>query len=160
MIATGVILAPVALLHGVPLLYCLSGLAGLVVGKYVDPDMRDQESVRNESEHEFDRMFGKSAGRIWSVYWQVPSRAINHRSRFSHLPILGTFVAASWLLIPISLAIWLVTQPSASYLDWSGSFVWNPTIGFWFAGWVVQDAIHLFLDSLHGLPLTIAKRVL
>lgn len=146
MIVAGVIATPWALARGVDLSVALAFVGGLVLGKFADPDMRDQEQVRNESEHEFERYFGRVAGRLWSGYWQVPAKAINHRSKLSHLPPLGTFVAAAWLLLPQLAVAYLVIQPQSSFVEWAGRLAVDERFLSGFAGWILQDVIHRLLD--------------
>ena len=147
MIAVGVVMAPAAFLSGLSLLACASFIAGLIVGKFADPDVRDQEQVKNEGEHEFERYFGKQSGRLWSAYWQVPAKAINHRSKLSHLPPVGTFVATAWLVVPQLLIAWLWLHPAESFWSWSGSVVSSGWFVAFFVGWTVQDLTHRILDT-------------
>lgn len=145
-IVAGVLVTPWAIAQGVSFTLCMGFLGGLILGKFADPDLRDQEQVRNESEHEVERYFGRFVGRAWSAYWQIPAKAINHRSKLSHLPPVGTFVAAAWLLVPLLAAVYVVTQPQPSFLDWAGRLVVDERFISLFVGWVLQDVIHRLLD--------------
>ena len=152
-IAAGVLATPWAMAQGVSFGLYLGFVGGLVLGKFADPDLRDQEQVRNESEHEFTRLFGKMPGRAWSAFWYIPAKAINHRSKLSHLPPLGMFVAAAWLGIPLALLAYAVVQPDIGFVDWAGRLAVNEYCIAAFAGWFFQDVIHRLMDFKFLYPL-------
>ena len=113
--------------------------SGFVLGIYANPDVRDQEHVRNHGEHLVDKHFGKFAGLLWTVLWYRFAKLIPHRSPFSHLPLFATGLAWLWLFgAPLAL-VWLYLP---TWFD----------VAFWLAlwtlpGWVVQDVVHLVQDG-------------
>lgn len=127
-----------AILIFVPLVIS-SFVAGLIVGHYATPDVRDQSHVRNHPEHLVDKHFGKVAGRLWTALWWLPAYIIPHRSPFSHLPLFATTIAAAWLYgVPLALLWWYQPQ-------WFG--VTLALLPWHVAGWTVQDVIHLAQDG-------------
>lgn len=152
-IAAGLCATPWVTTQGVAISLQLFFLGGLILGKFADPDLRDQEQIRNESEREVERYFGWAFARAWSGYWQLPAKAIRHRSRLSHLPIFGTFIAAAWLVVPQLLAIYLLLQPAIPFLPWAGEIVASANFLAFFVGWVVQDVIHRLLDVKFLYPI-------
>ena len=114
-------------------------VAGLIVGHYATPDVRDQHQVRAHTEHLIDRQFGRMVGRLWTMIWWLPARLIPHRHWASHLPGPATLIAAAWLWwLPMTL-LWVYSP------QWF-TVVW--ILKWWhIAGWVVQDVIHLAQDD-------------
>ncbi len=121
---------------------------GVMLGLMFDPDMRDQHDIKTRGENRFYRvpLIGWLLGRLVQWYWWLPSSIIPHRSPFSHLPGLGTAIAAAWLFLPgLTLYWWLagVPQPWLAWIDG----LWQPWMNYAFAGWCYMDLIHLMLDG-------------
>jgi hypothetical protein len=114
-------------------------VAGLCVGHYATPDVRDQHRQINEGERLVKEHFGKRAFRLWVAIWWPMAWLIPHRSPWSHLPIVATCLAAVWLY-------WL---PLA--LLWYYAPIWFDVacllMPYHVAGWAVQDAVHLRQDG-------------
>ena len=132
-IATVIIVATFAPPH------IVAFIAGLIVGHYATPDVRDQHQSVNEGERMARRDFGKMAGRLWTLIWWLPAKAIPHRSWLSHLPGPATLLAAAWLYGVPLLALWMYQQQWFALL-WSLKW-WHV------AGWALQDAVHLAQDG-------------
>lgn len=114
--------------------------AGLVIGRFANPDVRDQASIRNEAEHAVGRLAGHGVGWVWTAYWWPLAAMIPHRHWLSHFPVVATAVAWLWLFVPMLLLLSAVYPPADAVLI--------PLVasGYLFAGWVAQDFVHLVLD--------------
>lgn len=113
--------------------------AGLVIGKYANPDVRDQEDVRNHAEHLISRHFGCLFGWLWTFYWWPLAWLIPHRHWASHLPGVATIIAWLYLFGPL---LALVALMLPDYL-----FVAAVVACWTLPGWFLQDCVHLALDG-------------
>lgn len=113
-----------------------ASVAGLAVGHYASPDVRDQQGLRNHGEKMVEDDFGKLAGKLWTMWWEPMAKRIEHRNWKSHMPGVATLIAAAWLYwLPLAFLWWYgVAVP----IEW---LVWH------LAGWAVQDAVHLWQDG-------------
>ena len=124
-------------------------VAGGVLGMLVDPDIRDQHNITTHTERRWRKIpvVGWIVAYLWQCYWYPMSRFIPHRSFLSHMPGLGTAIAAVWLIVPWSLLLWLInTGGFSGYLTWLLG-LWQPVFWLTFAGWVFQDTIHFAMDG-------------
>lgn len=112
---------------------------GLVIGKYANPDVRDQSDVRNHAEHLLDRQLGCLFGWLWTMYWFPMAKAIPHRHWASHLAGPATLIAWVYMFCPL---VALVAIGAPDYL------VVALIVAVWaLPGWFVQDVVHLALDG-------------
>ena len=132
-VATAVIVATFAPPH------VAAFIAGLIVGHYATPDVRDQHQAINEGERMVWQHFGKAAGRLWTVIWWIPARVIPHRSWLSHLPGPATILAAAWLYAVPLAALWWYS-PTWFMAVWALKW-WH------IVGWMIQDTVHLAQDG-------------
>ena len=114
-------------------------VAGLVIGHYATPDVRDQHRQINEGERMVREHFGVMAFRIWVAIWWMPARLIPHRHWASHLPGVATLLAAAWIYwLPLAL-MWLYVPGVYDVLLF--------LLPYHIAGWSLQDAVHLWQDG-------------
>lgn len=113
--------------------------SGLVIGKYANPDVRDQEDVRNHAEHLIGRQLGCLFGWLWTAYWFPLAWLIPHRHWASHLPGVATIIAWVYMFGPW-LALIAALDPNRLWIV--------VVIACWtLPGWFVQDVVHLALDG-------------
>ena len=119
--------------------YITAFVAGLVVGHYGTPDVRDQHVQINEGERQVREHFGVIAFRLWVAIWWLPAYMIPHRSWLSHLPIVATCLAAAWLYwLPLAM-LW--------YYEPMWFDVAMVLMPYHVAGWALQDGVHLAQDG-------------
>lgn len=123
-------------------------LAGLGLGIIANPDVRDQEAVRNTGEHVVDAIFGKLIGKLWTAYWWPLAKLVPHRSRWSHWVPIGTIVALLYLLVPTLTLYWAYTANPAPLSDYLSSVLRSDAVWWLLVAWVIQDAVHLVQDWL------------
>lgn len=123
-------------LHPLPAAILVSGL---VIGKYANPDVRDQEDVRNHAEHLIDKHFGCLVGWLWTLLWYPFATRIKHRNWRSHLPGIATFFAWLWLFL-VPLVACAIFVPSWFDIALVVALLTLP-------GWAVQDLVHLAQDG-------------
>lgn len=96
--------------------------AGVLAGVLLTPDLD-----LSENEH---------ARNLWYAYWWLYGKLLHHRSRLSHLPVVGTAFRLAYLLWPI----WAVQL----YFGWR---IWLPP---WqvLVGLVMADLLHALADVI------------
>lgn len=114
-------------------------MSGLVIGKYANPDVRDQSDVRNHAEHLIDKQLGCLFGWLWTLYWFPIAKLIPHRHWASHLAGPATLIAWVYMFWPLVL---LVALLAPSYL-----VVALIIVAWTLPGWIAQDVVHLALDG-------------
>lgn len=134
-----IILGSVAAFRALPLATATVVTVGLVIGKYANPDVRDQPKVRNHAEHLVDRHFGCLIGALWTAYWLPLASRIPHRHWASHFAGPATFIACIYMFLPWAL---LVAVFAPSYL-----VVTLLIIAWTLPGWILQDFAHLVWDG-------------
>lgn len=122
-------------------------VAGLVLGRYANPDVRDQEQVRNHGERLVAQDFGRLAGALWSAYWWPLAKLIPHRSPFSHLPVFATVIAFLWLFVPMLAFAWWITGVDMQLGTWLVMWLTSRYGLAILAAWSVQDVVHLIQDK-------------
>lgn len=80
--------------------YALLATCGCLLGILLSPDL-DQPTY-TYSEYLMLR-FNKLLGTLWVLFWAPYAKAVPHRSRLSHWPILGTLGRVLYLGIPLLL---------------------------------------------------------
>jgi len=73
---------------------------GCFIGLYVEPDL--DIATRTYSEKQLLKLW-KPLGVLWITIWTPYGQTITHRSIWSHMPILGTFLRVLYLMTPILL---------------------------------------------------------
>lgn len=113
--------------------------AGLVIGKYANPDRRDIQGKRLHADSIIHRELGCIAGSLWQMYWLPLAWLIPHRHWASHLPGVATIIAWVYLFGPL---LALVALALPDYLPLAVIVVcWT------LPGWFLQDCVHLALDG-------------
>lgn len=130
-----------------PAVVASSVTAGLLIGKYVPPDQRDQAHVRHYAQRRFTRSFGRLAGALWGLYWWPLARLIPHRNFLSHLPPIGTAVAFLYLFVPLLAALWWLLAPAVPLAAWLHNWLVNGLALGILGGWALQDLGHLAQDG-------------
>lgn len=127
----------------------LPGVAlGLGLGIIANPDVRDQEGVRNTGEHIVDRYAGKAVGRLWTAFWWPLAAMIPHRHETSHMPLLGTLIGLLWLFVPALFALWLYQGHQGSPVSFIAAWLVQPWVKHCYWAWVAQDVMHWIQDHL------------
>lgn len=110
-------------------------LAGLVLTPDLDVDRGciSYEIVRQSA--------GRPAGWLWKTYWRPYGKLIRHRSKLSHLPLVGTALRLAYLAVLPALVIWYASgaPPRPAFPDWA---LW--AVG----GLALADALHYLMDRL------------
>lgn len=114
-------------------------VGGLVIGKYANPDVRDQADVRNHAEHLLDRQLGCLFGWLWTLYWFPMAKVIPHRHWASHLAGPATIIAWIYMFLPW-LTLLAIVVPNYLVLALI-VMIWT------LPGWFAQDVVHLALDG-------------
>jgi len=123
-----------ALALGAPLEAGASLAAGVALGFVINPDLDlDGGSI---AMHNVRRTIGRPAAWLWRALWWPYSKLIEHRSKWSHRPLLGTSLRVAYLallLFPLTSRAWAWVNP------------W--LFGLAFAGLCLSDFVHWALDS-------------
>lgn len=119
---------------------------GLALGIIGGPDVRDQEHVRNAGEWVVTHTLGRTLGHLWTAYWWPLAKALPHRSRLSHAPLLSTLIALLYLTAPPLTAYWLLVDTGQGWWQFMASWaLQRETLGL-YMGWAAQDINHWLLD--------------
>lgn len=121
LIASPIVIAAAASL-GCDWQTCLAAGVGCASGVIVSPDLDLVNTVRVPV-----------IGWLWGAYWWPYRKIVAHRSRFSHMPVLGTLGRAAYLTPIIIIAI---------------SIMPVELIGAWITGLMAADLLHALLDAL------------
>ena len=121
----------------VPDVVALTG--GTLVGLLLTPDLDVNKGCI--SNHLVRRHAGLPLGILWSVYWTPYSRMIPHRSRLSHLPVLGTCLRLAYLCI-LPAIIMLLAGEGVIWPDFPAWSLWA------LIGLVLADTLHYLMDRL------------
>ncbi len=112
---------------------------GTLAGLLLTPDLDVNKGC--VSNHLVRRHAGLPLSILWSAYWKPYSQIIPHRSRLSHLPVLGTFIRLAYLCI----------LPAIIMLFAGGGIIW-PDLPAWsswaLGGLVLADVLHYVMDRL------------
>ena len=121
--------------------------AGVMVGFVLNPDL-DVESG-SIAYYNVRRLpiVGKALAVAWRIAWWPYAKVVPHRSRLSHLPILGTLIRVSYL--------GLLSWPAWPFIPWGAVLPWlAPAL----LGLAVSDAVHWVLDMKSLKVLTLWAR--
>ena len=124
---------------------CLGSIAGL----FIDPDL-DHEWV-TVSESRIIKLFGRTIGKLFRLYWSPYEIMLRHRSPLSH----GSFPPFGWLAMiliatPIRMGysvLWML--PFTYYYPNVREFILQLSILLWigmYVGWATQDFVHWLRD--------------
>lgn len=122
----------------------LSG--GTLAGLVLTPDLDvDRGCISNQVVR---RTAGRGWAQLWATYWRPYSLMMPHRSKLSHLPLVGTTVRLLYLAILPALIYWL-----AIAVGFTAGSRWVhpvfPAWGWWaFGGLVLADTLHFMLDQI------------
>ena len=121
--------------------------AGLLIGRFANPDVRDQEHIKNYAETQFKKKYGRMAGFLWWLFWWPLAKFIPHRNFLSHFPPIATPLAFLYLSIPLLSVAWWLLRPPVGIDTWLSAWLWNWSAVGILAGWAVQDFVHLAQDD-------------
>lgn len=133
--------------HQLPPVLAGAVTAGLIIGKYCNPDVRDQEHVQNYAEKKFRRTYGLVLGFLFWVFWWPLAKLIPHRNCLSHFPPIATPLAFLYLFVPLLAFWWRLSEPSVGLEQWLWDWLYNWIAVGVLAGWMVQDFGHLAQDG-------------
>lgn len=121
---------------------------GTVVGWVVTPDVRDIERKTYPSFFlSTIPLIGWFVEIAFLVFWFPLALILPHRSKLSHLPFLGTFIALiyaiaySWLW---SRGLWLSTYHLSDVFK---ELLASAYFSAFFLGWCVPDIVHWLMDG-------------
>lgn len=77
---------------------------------------------------------------LWRLIWWPYQMALEHRSEFSHAPVLGTLGRVAYIIVPTAI---VATVAGLRITDDS-----LPIMGQLFAGLCLSDALHAIMDAL------------
>ena len=129
---------------GQPLVQAAALTGGALVGLVLTPDLDvDKGCVSNEVVR---RSVGRKGEKFWSLYWRPYGVMIPHRSRLSHMPLVGTAIRLMYLAILPALIYWFATGAGFS----AGTRFTQPVFpawGWWaIGGLVLADTLHYIMD--------------
>ena len=120
---------------------------GLIIGRFANPDVRDQEHVQNYAETQVKKKYGRLAGLLWWAFWWPLAKLIPHRNCLSHFPPLATPLAFLYLFVPLLSVAWWLLRPPVGIDAWLAEWLWSWLAAGILAGWMVQDWVHLAQDD-------------
>lgn len=124
---------------GHPLPHVVALTAGTLVGLILTPDLDvDDGCISN---HIVRATTNRPIAWLWSAFWKPYGLLIPHRSRLSHMPLLGTALRLAYLSILPALFFWF-----------AGDVYARPPFPIW-APWAVgglalADTLHYLMDIL------------
>ena len=106
---------------------------GMLIGRYVEPDLDMPQTTRSERKLILNSLF---MGYVWRLYWFPYARIMPHRG-LSHVPILGTLTRVFWLSPLIGPVLWIfpVTPP----------WYWHMLL---FVALTISDSVHWWMDFM------------
>mgnify|MGYP000380342455 CR=1 FL=1 len=111
--------------------------AGALAGVILTPDLDvDRGSI---SQRAVRRSAGCVLGAMWAIFWRPYSLVFNHRSVWSHLPILSTAIRLAYIGLLPALVITVLVLPMPVLPAW---WYW-PVIGL-----AASDTLHWVMDGL------------
>ena len=124
---------------GHPLPFTLALTGGVLAGLAITPDLDLERGCISNAV--IRRLVGRTVERLWGLFWRPYGLLLRHRSRLSHLPVVGTTVRLVYLCALPALICWL----AGNALGWTliPSWIW------WsIAGLILADSPHFLMDSL------------
>lgn len=112
---------------------------GTLSGLAIEPDL--DIATLTHSERRMIRRYG-ALGRAWSAFWYFYGLSFQHRSKWTHTPILGTLIRLLYLLwLPLLLGLIFAPGVTAGFL-FSEYFI------AYFVGLVIADTGHWLADGM------------
>lgn len=141
-VASGVI-APYFLvnwMNGNPYWYIAGNLAGI----FLTPDHDVDGGNFTDT---LIRKVSPMGQRFWRVFWTPYAKALPHRGKLSHFPVLSTLVRLGYILVAVNILNLIIRFVLSFFgvIDNTFIFWWNSSF-FW--GLVHVDAIHWAADQL------------
>ena len=137
--ALGVI-APYAVVNlgGNPYWYIAGNLAGVLLTPDHDVDGGNFTDT-------IIRRVSPATQKVWRVFWTPYAKALPHRGKFSHFPVLSTLVRLGYILVAINLvnAVLRLILSIFGFTDTVLLFWWNWSFFF---GLVHVDTVHWMAD--------------
>ena len=126
----------------------VSGAAGCLMALFVNSDL-DQRSITNaETNWSKAGPLGWLVSYLWVWLWTPYAYLIpNHRSMWSHLPVLSTFLRIAYAAPILLVFSWLGALVFKVNLFDYPKIVW-PAMAFSFLGLCIADTGHAVLDVL------------
>lgn len=123
---------------------------GSVVGWFVTPDVRDiQRKTFPSFKLSTIPLVGGVVELLFLIFWFPLALALPHRSKLSHFPFLGTFVAFTYGVIYGLIIVTVIQGLSIWSSDILATYVALLTsqlgVAFYF-GWCVPDILHWIMD--------------
>ena len=119
----------------------LLSAAGLAVGKWIDPDL-DMIQITLTERKKLDA--APIAGRLWLSFWASYGALFTHRG-ISHYPILGTLTRLLYIMWRLKAG--LLFALVFGIIDHTFFVVLGYVLLCVLPGWILQDVVHLHLDS-------------
>lgn len=129
--------------NGYPLPQVMALTGGTLAGLILTPDLDIDEGCIS---HDIvRRTAGRGIGRLWALFWRPYGLMLPHRSRLSHMPVLGTAIRLAYISILPAL-LWFFAGLFAVGLLNNPVF---PAWGIWaIGGLVLADTLHYLMDTL------------
>ena len=131
--------------HPMPHVIALS--AGALAGLILTPDLDvDDGCISNRIVR---RTTNRPIAWMWARFWRPYGLLIPHRSRLSHMPLLGTALRLAYLSILPALLFWFALVFNVDALARAISSPVFPPWSMWaIGGLVLADTLHYLMDQL------------
>ncbi len=124
---------------GAPMPQVAAVSAGVLTGLVLTPDLDVDEGCY--STNIIRQTFGRTAARLWFLFWLPYSRLVPHRSYLSHMPILGTLIRLLYV-VAIPLLVYMLADLPFRLPPLSPAWAWIA------AGLALADILHYILDEI------------
>ena len=138
-VASGVIAPYCIVQFGMnPYMYIFGNLVGICITPDLDLDGGNFTDT-------IIRRVSPAMQRVWRVFWTPYAKALPHRGKFSHFPVLSTLVRLGYILVAINLvnAVLRLIFSIFGFTDTVLLFWWNWSFFF---GLVHVDTVHWIAD--------------
>lgn len=128
----------------------ISAAFGCLTGILISPDL-DLADKGNLSHFFVLNYMGRFPYLLWWSFWWPYGKAISHRSRVSHQPILGTLGRIAYFMIPFSIIAFLLIGSQELYnllVTAMQAGVWKYILA-WTIGLMTADFVHYKMDNVH-----------
>jgi uncharacterized metal-binding protein len=128
--------------HPLPQILALSG--GTLAGLLLTPDLDiDEGCISNDIVR---HSAGRRVEQLWALFWRPYGLMLPHRSKLSHLPLLGTALRLVYIAILPALIWWFTTfSARTGMLPHLSVPIW---VWWAFGGLVLADTLHYLMDEL------------
>lgn len=120
-------------------------IAGATAGVFLTPDHDVDGGNFTDT---LIRKVSPPIQKVWRLFWTPYALLLPHRGKFSHFPILSTFIRLGYILLLVNLItwiVWLVSKTVGGHDTVSFVFWWNWSFFF---GLCHVDALHWAADNL------------